>query len=420
MKIENFSQLNEYLKQFVPGSIMDGDFYNPDKMYDLLKCVGDPQKKLKVVHVAGTSGKTSTSYYLAAMLAKSSKKVGLSVSPHIFEVNERVQINGEPLSEQQMCKFFSEFIAIDGLVDLRPTYFEMLVTFAFWVFARAGCTYAVMEVGLGGLKDATNVIDDPNKVAVITDIGLDHTRILGDTIEQIAVQKAGIIKQGNHVFCYEQNETVDEIIDDQVKKAHAHLQRYKQDEFEDRTTFVDGLPDYQKRNWLLARQVVEYIAERDELQVPNDALQKTQETEIPARMQRLIINNKLVILDGAHNPQKLSVLTSSLKVLYPNKTFAILVAFVSSKESTLPDNVKKLKELSDNIIVTEFTLTEDLVHASIPAGELGTVFKDAQIIPDAQKAFNTLLNQTEDILLITGSFYLIASLHSKMRQYAHG
>ena len=416
MKIENFTQLNEYLKQFVPGSIVDGDFYNPDKMYELLALADNPQKKLKVVHVAGTSGKTSTSYYIAAMLKQTGKSVGLSVSPHIFEVNERVQINGQPLSEPKMCELFSKFIATSGLVDLKPTYFELLVTFAFWAFAEMACEYAVMEVGLGGLKDATNVIDELSKVAVITDIGLDHTRILGDTIEQIATQKAGIIKKGNHVFCYQQGEIVDRVIDEHVEKAGATLHRLDQAQLAQNVTFVNWLPQYQKRNWLLARSVVDYVASRDGLQISDAKLQETQETEIPARMQRLHINNKLVILDGAHNPQKLEVLASSLKTLFPDKSFAVLVAFVQSKEDTLPKSVKQIEAISKNIIVTEFRLTEDLVHTSIPAAELGAAFENAQVISGSQKAFNALLKQTEDVLLVTGSFYLIATLGSIMRE----
>lgn len=420
MKIENFSQLNEYLKQFVPGSIMDGDFYNPDKMHELLKLAGNPQQKLKVIHVAGTSGKTSTSYYVAAMLAKSGHNVGLSVSPHIYEVNERVQVNTEPLSERQMCEMFSEFIDLKGLVDLRPTYFEILVTFAFWIFAETECEYAVIEVGLGGLKDATNVVDDPAKVTVITDIGLDHTKILGDTIEEITAQKAGIIKQGNNVFCYEQGDVVDGIIDVHVKKANATLHRFDQAELEKDTTFTDVLPDYQKRNWLLARNVVEFVAKRDSLKISSNNLDETQLIEIPARMQQVRIGDKLVILDGAHNPQKLEVLATSLKALYPHKSFAVLTAFVQSKEATLQDSARKVESISKNIIVTEFTLAEDLVHISIPARELGAVFENAQVIPDLQKALDQLLKQKEDILLITGSFYLIASLGPKMREYAHG
>lgn len=424
MKIENFQELNTYLKQFIPGSIQDGDFYNPKKMYDILPLVGNPHEKLKVVHVAGTSGKTSTCYYLSAMLSSMGAKVGLSVSPHIYEVNERVQINNEPLNEHKMTSLFNEFIAIDGLIELMPTYFELLVTFAFWVFARKGCDYVVMEVGLGGLKDATNVIEDPTKIAVITDIGLDHTRILGESIKEIATQKAGIIKKNNHIFCYAQNEVVDQVIDNTVRQNHGVLHRLQQNELAKNTDFIPGLPDYQKRNWLLARAASEFAVARDDLTLDSLKLPSTQATEIPARMQKLQIGEKNVILDGAHNPQKLEALVASLKVLYPNKSFALLAGFVESKQTTLSESLQKLHEISDNVIVTEFKTKSDLPHSAISTRDLARNFSEAGFsqvreMSDAQKAFDELLRSPEDVLLVSGSFYLIGSLWPLVRKYLH-
>lgn len=414
MIVKDFAQLNEYLKQFVPGSILDGDFYTPDKMYDLLRVVGNPHQKLKMIHVAGTSGKTSTCYYIAEILRVSGAKVGLTVSPHIFEVNERVQIDGQPLNESKMCQLFTEFVDIKELVNLKPTYFEILVTFAFWVFGKYGCTHAVVEVGLGGLKDATNVIEDPEKVAVISDISLDHMRILGDTIKKITKQKAGIIKQTNQVFCYEQDKIVNKVIDDKVHKTNATLHRLKQSELAKNVIFDKRLPEYQKRNWLLAKEVAKFVTSRDGLTLSEDLL-TTQQLVIPARMQRIKVNNKDIILDGAHNPQKLQALVKSLKELYPNKSFAVLMAFVESKKPTLVESLKIIHEISDNAVVTEFTHTEDLPHKVIPAHELASDCKEVgfnkvQIKTNASEAFHCALQQTEDIILVTGSFYLIGSL----------
>ncbi len=423
ISIENFVQLNEFLKKFVPGSIADGDFYNPDKMFELLPLVGNPHQKLNVVHVAGTSGKTSTCYYTAELLRASGANVGLTVSPHIFEINERVQINGQPLSEKQMCELFMEFINTPGFVELKPTYFELLVTFAFWVFARENCSHAVIEVGLGGLKDATNIVDDPAKVAVITDIGLDHTHILGETIEKIAFQKAGIIKQGNQVFCYEQGDIVDKVIDAQVQKNDAVLHRLNQERSEKSAEFVSDLPKYQKRNWLLANEVSNFVIARDKLQnLSAEQLLKTQELIIPARMQRLNVEGKTLILDGAHNPQKIETMIDSLKTLYPNKSVSLLVSFVQSKQTTLSDSTRLLKSVSDKIIVTEFSTTEDLPHKVIPLSDLVSEaktagFQNIQQISDCAQAFDALLRQPSDILVITGSFYLIGSLSEKLKEF---
>lgn len=420
--LKNFKELNEFLQQFVPGSIQDGDFYNPDKMFELLPLLGSPEKKLKVVHIAGTSGKTSTCYYIAEMLRVSGAKVGLTVSPHIFEINERIQINGQPLGEQEMCELFNRFIAIQGFVEQKPTYFELMICFAFWSFAELGCRYAVMEVGLGGLKDATNVIEDPDKVAVITDIGLDHTRILGDTIQLIARQKAGIIRPGNHAFCYTQDEVVDRVIDEAIQKQGAVLHRFVQLELERNVNFVETLPEYQKRNWLLASQVFTHVSERDKLrQLSNEQLLQTQNLAIPARLQRIEHKGKIIVLDGAHNPQKLKMLIKTLQTMYPDKSIALLIAFMESKQTTLQESLELLHGLSDKVIVTEFVASTDLPHKVIPSKELAESCRNAgfeTVIQEASQldAFDNLLNQPEDILLVTGSFYLIGSLKSKIQE----
>lgn len=146
--IENFAEARKVLSAFVPTGKPAP--YTLNRMFRLMKLLGDPQENYHVIHVAGTSGKTSTSYYLAALLAKSDKKVGLTVSPHVDEVNERLQINLKPLSEKDYTKALSEFLEIIHKARINPTYFELLIAFAFWEFARQKVDYAVVEVGLGG------------------------------------------------------------------------------------------------------------------------------------------------------------------------------------------------------------------------------------------------------------------------------
>ncbi|MCA9326649.1 hypothetical protein KC976_03555, partial [Candidatus Saccharibacteria bacterium] len=170
--------------------------YTLDNMCALMDHIGSPQEKIRVVHVAGTSGKTSTSYYAAALLRAAGLQVGLSVSPHVDQINERLQINGQPLSEAEFCQVLTEFLNAIKDAPVKPSYFELLTAMAFWEYARRGVDAAVMEVGLGGLLDATNVISRRDKICLITDIGLDHTEILGDTLVEIAQQKAGIIQPG--------------------------------------------------------------------------------------------------------------------------------------------------------------------------------------------------------------------------------
>lgn len=421
--INNFVELNEYLKQFIPGSIQDGDFYNPDKMYEILPLLGSPQEKLNIIHVAGTSGKTSTCYYIAGLLEQAGAKVGLTISPHIFQINERIQINLEPLEEKAMCELMNEFVSTPGLLELEPTYFELLIAFALWAFEKAGCTHAVLEVGLGGLKDATNVIKSPNKVCVITDIGLDHTRILGDTIEQIAYQKAGIIQPQNHAFCYEQSEVVNQVIDEQVKNQQAILHRFDQNDLAKNAHFVLDLPLYQKRNWLLAKQVADYVIKRDSLSTLNNEQEAaTQKLIIPGRMQLVEVKGKHIVLDGAHNPQKLQAFVNALQSNFPDQSFTLLIAFMESKQATLSESLQLLRRLSDSVIITEFATSSDLPHKVIPASQLAKYCEQAGfdtiiIEPNAEKAFDQLLQHTADVYVATGSFYLIGSLQPAIKEY---
>src|SRR5581483_7745687 len=186
--IHNFVEANDLLRGLYQNyfSGVSADFYTLDTINAVMELVGNPQDKVKVLHVAGTSGKTSTAYYLASLLKANGASVGLCVSPHLIEVNERVQIDLKPLPERDFCDGLGQFWDLATSTGLKPSYFEMLVAFPYWEFARRGLDYVVMEVGVGGLLDGTNVVHSENKVCIITDIGLDHTKLLGDTIPEIA------------------------------------------------------------------------------------------------------------------------------------------------------------------------------------------------------------------------------------------
>jgi len=179
-----------------------------DYIRSLLDYLGNPQERLRIIHIAGTSGKTSTAYYAAALLTAAGKKAGLTVSPHVDLLNERVQINMTPLPEALFVREMNEFMACVEQGGFTPTYFELLYAFAFWEFARQQVEYAVIETGVGGLLDNTNVVTRSDKVCVLTDIGFDHTSLLGTTLPEIARQKAGIIQLHNAVFCWRQSAEV--------------------------------------------------------------------------------------------------------------------------------------------------------------------------------------------------------------------
>lgn len=193
MSINNFKQAEEFLASHIPkttSTIFPGEV-GLNRAKDFLHLLGDPQEKLKIIHVAGTSGKGSTCYLISSLLESQGFKVGLHQSPHLTDVTERFQINNQNISKEDFVDYLNKIIpAIEKIKHI--TYFEILVGLAFYIFNDKKVDYAVMETGLGGWYDGTNVVSRPDKLSVITKIGLDHTAILGETIEKIALQKAMI------------------------------------------------------------------------------------------------------------------------------------------------------------------------------------------------------------------------------------
>lgn len=259
MPITDLQQAYKILKSYVPAKSPDG--YSLDTMLAMMSALGNPQNNYKVVHVAGTSGKTSTAYYIADMLRRAGAKVGLTVSPHVTEVNERVQINGLSLAEAKFCSELDIFLKIINKLSINPSYYELLVAFAFWEFDRQNVDYAVVEVGLGGLLDGTNVIDRADKLCVITDIGLDHVRLLGNTLPEITTQKAGIIQPNNCVVCYRQGPEVYDVIQRVCKQKQAILKLADEPILDS----VSTMQLFQQRNWNLAKTVFDIVADRDGL-----------------------------------------------------------------------------------------------------------------------------------------------------------
>ncbi|HSX52949.1 MAG TPA: cyanophycin synthetase [Patescibacteria group bacterium] len=407
-QISNFAEARHQLNQFVqrePGETG----YSLDRMSKLMKELGNPQDNLKIIHVAGTSGKTSTCYYIAALLHAAGKKVGLTVSPHVDEVNERVQISLTPLSEPVFCQKLGKFIEVVNEKGLEPSYFELLVAFAYWIFAQEKVDYAVIEVGLGGLLDGTNVIHRPDKVCVITDIGLDHTQVLGNTLAKIAAQKAGIIQDHNPVFMYSQGSEVMEPIIERCKHMHAQLHQIgKPDE-----DLYNELPPFQQRNYHLAQSVFDFVAQSSDLTKLNDSQKsKAAHTLIPARMEVLKRSGKTIIIDGSHNAQKMEAVVAGVHKLYKGQPVAALVGFVDSEQERAAGALEKLHLLTESLIVTSFSGEQDTPKFSVnpkdianTANEVG--FKHVTIVTEPEVAFAKLLMRSEPVLLVTGSFYLL-------------
>jgi dihydrofolate synthase / folylpolyglutamate synthase len=410
-RLRNFQEVRTVLAGFVPPAGTLHKNYTLKRMRELMEKLGNPQDTYKVIHVAGTSGKTSTSYFMAALLKAAGQKVGLTVSPHIDEVNERVQINLEPLPEAKFCRELSEFLNIVAETGIKPTYFEVLVAFAFWKFDRAEVDYAVVEVGMGGLLDGTNVISRADKVCVITDIGLDHTRILGKTLPEIATQKAGIILPRNPLFTY--RATTGEVLDVIRQIAAQKYADLEEVSLPPAEKLPADLPLFQKRNWYLAYEVYAYLIGRDGLPVlSKEQLHETAQTYIPARMEIIRMHDKTVILDGAHNRQKMDTLAASITDKFLDQPIATLFSVV--KDDAFPERINPapLVKLSCHLIITGFAGAQDFPKVSVPPAAVAKYlnqlgFQEAEVIDNPEAAFAALLKRPEPVLLVTGSFYLM-------------
>ena len=394
--------------------------YTLDVMKALMEHLGNPQNQLRVLHVAGTSGKTSTAYYCAALLKEAGKKVGLSVSPHVDTVNERLQINGQPMPEAEFCKVLSEFLDVVAESGIKPSYFELLVAMTYWEFARQKVDYAVIEVGLGGLRDGTNVIERADKVCLITDIGLDHTEILGNTLTKITGEKAGIIREGNDVFMYQQASEVMRRVEKTVADKQATLHVLQGDA----TVHFANLPLFQQRNLGLASQAVDYVLRRDyQERLIHEIQHRAAEVNIPARLERFTVNNKLVIVDGSHNQQKLETLFESIEQLYPGRPIAVLCAFVKGSEERWQGGLGVLMVRVQHIIFTSFQAEQDAPKSSVDPEELQQFCREhefaySEIMERPADAYSALLARSEPVLLVTGSFYLLNHIRPLIEKHA--
>lgn len=418
-EIRTIDEANKALMPYVPlVAQLSGKDTTLDRIRPLMDLLGNPEKKLRIVHIAGTSGKTSTAYFMAGLLQAAGKHVGLTVSPHVDSITERIQLGGSPIAEKAFCQELAQFLEIVDRAPEQPSYFELLYAFALWVFERAKVDYAVVETGMGGLHDATNVAARTDKLCIITDIGYDHTHILGNTLEKIAAQKAGIIHEHNPVIMYRQQESVTAVFEGWSQNHAANLMLTDQAVEAARygSRFDKHFPAYQQRNWLLAYCAYRFLAVRDKLPSLSQAqLAQTQRVQVPARMDTVERGGKTIVMDGAHNQQKMAAFLISFQREYPGVKPAVLLALKQGKE--VNELGPLFAPLAARVIVTTFNTSQDLPARSTDPAEIVQAFKaagvaDIRTIADQRAAYRALLDGPEDICIITGSFYLLSQLRS--------
>lgn len=407
MRYSSLDEATQALLTYAPASKLG--VYTLSMMHQLMTAVGNPHTRLRIIHVAGTSGKTSTCYYIRALLELSGRRTGLTVSPHITAINERVQIEGLPLDESSFLQYLDTFINIVDSTGLKPSYYEMTMAFAYYVFDQEHVDYAIIETGLGGLLDSSNVAARDDKVCVIQRIGYDHTEILGDSIEEIALQKAGIIHEHNPTFVLDQPRPALDTIVSYAYTKHADVTIVKDSHDPDINV------TYQRANWSLAHAVYNYLVSRDHVRMIDGQLLVQAKTQTPpGRYETLSYKGKTVILDGAHNQQKLVALFDSLPAYAVVKP-VIIFALKAGKDYELGEYLGLLKTHCSQLVLTTFAVGQDIrliknVDIEVVkrhADELGI---SATLVSNQQDALDYAVGQESDTVLITGSLYLVSAM----------
>jgi len=316
-----------------------------DRIRILLEKLGHPERKLRFVHVAGTNGKGSVCACISSILSKSGYKTGLYISPYVICWNERIQIDGRYISDEE----FSEAVSIVGpaaeAMEDPPSQFELETALALWYFAHQGCDFAVMEVGMGGEWDATNVIPSP-EAAVLCAIALDHTAVLGSTVAEIASVKAGIIKPGCDVVSYGNEPEAQNVIEAACREKGCRCFRPDFSRIQVRERTLTGivfdyaaytglhLPlagTYQPKNAALAVETVEILRTRGFSITENSIRNGLAAVHWPGRFE-LLRRDPVFILDGSHNPQGMEATVQSLKLFFPEKKLWFLMGIMADKD----------------------------------------------------------------------------------------
>lgn len=387
-----------------------------ERVKSVLKEIDNPQNSLKIIHVAGTNGKGSTCAMISKILSEQGYKVGLYTSPHLVKYNERISINGINIYDENFLKLLRKIEKISSKIEVDLTEFEILTVLMFTYFKEQNADFAVVEVGLGGRFDATNCIDKPI-LSVITSISKDHTERLGNTIEKIAFEKAGIIKPEAVVVCDLKNsgfKVIKKVAKDNnsplVSPAKVKLTIGKGEnkiKYEDKTYNLNLLGDYQKDNAALVLCAINELRKQgiriSEKSVEN-ALSKVNWC---ARFQ--YIKDKNIILDGCHNPDGAKVLKNSLNKYFPD--FKKIFVYTSLKNKDYKKIQANLFEKEDKIyhfdMKSDRFLTKDDVVNCIESIDIRRL---KELISDYENRI-----KRKELLIICGSLYALGDILGRIK-----
>ncbi len=325
----------------------------------LCSLIGDPQNELSFIHVAGTNGKGSTTSMLSEILKCAGMKVGAFTSPYVFRFNERMAVNGEPISDKMLADIIEYIRPFADSMSDSPTEFELITAVGFEFFKRMNCDIVILEAGLGGRLDSTNIISS-SKLSIITGIALDHTEILGDTTEKIAAEKAGIIKKDCPILIGNCDEGARNVIKEKAKEMNSMVYEVDYERITELKMSLDGsvfsfrgyedpveislAGRYQPRNASVAITASEILG-IDKVSI----LSGLSKAKWPARFE-VLRRSPAVIFDGSHNPEGIRATVDTVKALFSGKV-NILTGVMADKEYTVM--CKAIAEISDKVYCTK-------------------------------------------------------------------
>ena len=419
----------EQTLEYIHGNYWNGGTFGLGRMNQLLDLIGHPEKGLKFIHIAGTNGKGSTASMSANILRKAGYTVGLYTSPYIFKFHERMQVNGECITDEELIDICGWIKEKADTMESQPSEFELVTCIAFEFFKRRRCDIIALEVGLGGEFDATNTIGSP-EVAVMTNIGLDHVELLGDTLEKIALTKSKIIKPGCQCVIYRAAASVEAVFEARCAEVGAHLTRADFDSVELLSASLEGqvfnwgqykalqlplLGQHQLKNAATTLTVM-MVLRKLGWSIPDEAVREGIATvSWPGRFE-LVARKPLFIVDGGHNPQCIEALVNNVRDYLGDRKMVILTGVLADKDynEMYRDMVPFAAELVTMTPPNPRALTAQALKAYLD--QFGKPVTACDTIEEGVRTAKAKAGE-DGVVLAYGSLYMVGDIENAARKY---
>ncbi len=426
----NYSEAIDYLYNSRPyGKIK----YGLDRIIELLNRLDNPQNKYPLIHITGTNGKGSVAAMLSHLCSEHELTVGLNISPHIVDFRERIQINNRFISKKMVVDTLEQIMPVLKKMDSQgmehaPSYFEVVTAMAFSIFRSQKVDIAVIEVGLGGRFDASNIVESP-LVSVITGVSLDHTRILGSTEEKIATEKSQIIKRGRPLVNGVTRPCIRKIIEDKCAEAKSKYWTFWKDfDFSDPKLKLNenefnyhGKKEYSKlrlslngehqfKNAAVALKAFEVGTCELNKSIEEDKLRKAlRNVKWPGRFEPFKHSDRLIVLDGAHNPDGAICFRNNLETYFGSKNLFLLYGGLDDKDHKT--TARYISPAVENVVITRVPSHRSVCPEKVYQ-EWKTIKNDVSYVDDYKDALEYLIKKSkkQDVIICTGSLYLISAL----------